>query len=85
MFGLDIWTIFGILAIICLVVSFVIGKNAIWGGLTLGIVLALIIGIINLIMGNGFNWQLLKKVLIITVLAGAIFETIGRLSKKKRS
>lgn len=84
MLGLDIWTALGILALVCLIVSFVIGKNAIWGGLTMGIIVALIVGLINLIMGNGFKWVLLKKILIIAVLAGGFFEVVGRLSKKKQ-
>jgi hypothetical protein len=84
MLGLDIWTALGILALVCLIVSFVIGKNAIWGGLTMGIIVALIVGVINLIMGNGFKWVLLKKILIIAVLAGGFFEVVGRLSKKKQ-
>lgn len=84
MFGLEIWNVLGILAVICLVVSFSIGKNAIWGALTMGIFLAIIVGIINLIMGNGFNWLLLKKILTIAVLAGVFFEIIGRFSKQLR-
>ena len=84
MFGLDIWTVLGIVAIISLIISFFIGKNAIWGGLTLGIIVALIVGIINWIAGNSFNWEILKKILIVAVLAGVFFEVLGRLSKKKR-
>lgn len=84
MFGLDIWTVLGIAAIICLVISFFIGKNAIWGGLTIGIIIGLIVGIINWIAGNGFNLELVKKILTVAILAGVFFEFLGRLSKKKR-
>jgi len=84
MFGLDIWTILGIAAIICLIISFFIGKNAIWGGLTMGIIVGLIVAIIYWIAGNGFNWELLKKILTVAILAGAFFEVVERLSKKKR-
>ncbi len=81
MFWLNIWDVLGIVAILSLIVSFGIGKNAIWGGISLGIVICLVLLVINLISGNGLNWLLYKKVLIICTLAGALFEVIGRLSK----
>jgi len=84
MFGLEPWTILGIIAILCLLISFFIGKNAIWGGLTLGIIVGLMVGIISWIIGSGFNWTLLRKILIVAVLAGALFEIVGRLSKQSR-
>lgn len=78
MFGLNIWDILAIIAIISLIVSFGIGRNAIWGGISIGIIIYLVILVINLISGDGFNWILYKKVLITYVLAGALFEIIGR-------
>ena len=83
MFNLTLWDFIGIVAFICLFASFFIGKNAIWGGLVLGIVISVIVIIINLVIGNSFNLDLYKIILTISVLAGAIFELIGRLSKRK--
>ncbi len=83
MFDLNLWNALGIIAIICLVASFFIGKNAIWGGLTLGIVISVVALIVNLIIGNGFKSTLYKDILTVSVLAGALFEFIGRLSKPK--
>lgn len=78
--SLAIWSTLGIIAIIILIITFFIGKNSVWGTLTFGIVIALIVGIINIIRGTGFGWELSKKILIISILAGAFFEVLGRLT-----
>ncbi len=61
MSNLNVWDILGILAIILLLASFAIGKNAIWGTLTVGILICIVWAIVNLISGNPINWILLKK------------------------
>ena len=83
MFGLEIWTLLGILAVICLLISFAIGKNSIWGTFTLGIAICIIVAVVNLITGNGFNFPLLKKIIVVSVLIGGLFEFAGRIFKKR--
>jgi hypothetical protein len=80
---MDLWNILGIIAIICLLASFSIGKNAIWGTLTVGAILGLIVCLII-----GFKWELYKKILIVSVFVGVVFEVVGRLANhlaKKRN
>ena len=79
----NVWDILAVIAGISLVISFFMGKNAIWGTLTLGIIVAVIVAFI--FKESGFNWQLFKKVIIISILIGAFFELLGRLSKSKKS
>jgi hypothetical protein len=82
---LGIWDILGIVAIICLLISFAIGRNAIWGGLTIGILVCIVIAIIALISNGSVNWSIIKDMLIVFVLLGALFETIGRLFSSRKS
>lgn len=75
---MNIWDILGIAAIVCLIISFKIGRNAIWGAFTLAIIVGLVISIFR-----GFEWSFYKKVLIIGVLTGALFELLYRLFRKQ--
>jgi hypothetical protein len=77
----DIWNILGIIAIILLLV-FARGKNSVWGGLTLGVIIGLIIAIVFIFKGEIFSWSILKKSAIIGVLAGVAADLLGRLSQK---
>ena len=77
------WDILGIIALIGLIASFFIGKNAIWGALSIAVIVCVVIAVINLISGNHLNWELYKKIAITLVLIGSIFELLGRLAKKK--
>jgi hypothetical protein len=82
MFGLNFGDILGIIAIIFLVASFFIGKNAIWGTLNLGIIVCVVVGVVNLIRADEFlNLILFEKILIRFILAGALIEILGRVSK----
>ncbi len=75
---MNLWDILGIAAIICLIISFKIGRNAIWGTFTLAIIIGLVISIFR-----GFDWLFYKKVLTIGVLMGALFEFLYSLFRKK--
>jgi hypothetical protein len=82
---MNIWDILGIIAIAAFVLSWgLIGKNAIGGGLTAGVLIGLIVGVINLIMGNGFDWFLVRKIITIGILAGFVLELMYLLSRKNR-
>lgn len=77
------WIPLIIVAVILLVI-FWRGPNAIWGGITFGLIIGLIVAIINSFLGKGFHWSTIGKVTIICVLIGGFFEIIGKLSGRKR-
>jgi hypothetical protein len=79
-----VWNILGIVAIVCLVISFSIGRNAIWGAFTIGIIVCAIIALIAFFSTGAVNWLVLKDMLTVFVLLGALFEIIGRLSTKRK-
>jgi MFS superfamily sulfate permease-like transporter len=80
---LEIWNILGLLATIALII-FWRRRNAVWGGLFIGIVLGLVIAIIYTIMGNGFNWSIIGKVTVSGTLIGLIAELLGIFSDRLR-
>jgi hypothetical protein len=57
---LIIWNIPGVIAVVMLIL-FRRDRNAVWGGLTLGIIIGVILAVINVIRGQGFQWLLLKN------------------------
>jgi len=78
----DTWNILGIIALIGLII-FARGKNSIWGGLTLGVIVGLIIAVIFYFKGEDFSWLFIKKSAIIGVFAGLLADLLGKLSKPK--
>jgi len=72
----DVWTILGILAIV-LLVFFSKGRNAVWGGLILGILLGFAVVFFLVLKGDGFNWYFLARGATIGTLAGLASELIG--------
>lgn len=78
---MNIWIILGVISVILLIISFSRGRNAIWGGLTLGIIVGLVTAIIYGAMGRP-DWLILVKGGIIGVLVGFIFEIIAFLARK---
>ena len=83
MFESPYWNISGALAVLALLVSFFIkGRNAIWGGLTLGIICTIVIYLIDFFTNEKMNWILAKKISIVLVLAGTFFEIAARLNKR---
>lgn len=79
---MNTWDILGIVAILILLASFKMGKNAIWGTFTTGIIICIIWGIVNLVTGNPLNWLLFKKISIISVLIGGLLQLPALLKKK---
>jgi len=77
------WTILLIIAIISLVV-FHSGRNAVWGGLTIGVFIGFIIALISFFRGNGFQWSLIGKSMIVAALIGLVAELLGKLSGRMR-
>jgi len=74
---MDIWNILGIIAILCLLASFKIGRNAIWGTLTVGAIGGLIYCLFS-------DFSSFKKILIVSVFIGLFFELLGRLANAIR-
>lgn len=68
----NIWNILGITAIILLVIYFKKGRNAVWGGLTLGIIVGALI-----FLFNDFNLFYLKVASILGTIIGFIAELLG--------
>jgi len=80
------WISLGILSIILLVIYFRKNKNAVWGGLTSGIIIGLIVAIFFAVKGPGFNLYIIGKGAIAGTIIGFIAELLGMASdyiKKK--
>ena len=77
MINFDIWQILGIITIILLAV-FWKKKNAVWGGLTLGIIIGIIIAIFSVLKGNGFDWYVIGKSATLGTILGFVAELLGR-------
>jgi thiamine transporter ThiT len=75
------WISLSIIAIVLLVLFFPKGPNAIWGGLTIG----LLVGIVMAIVGTGFNWFTIGKATIIGTLVGGAADLLGLVSDKLRT
>jgi chromate transport protein ChrA len=54
------------------------GRNAVWGGATLGVIVGLVVAIVT------GNWSLLSLIFVIGVFTGTLFEWGWRLTKRKR-
>jgi len=80
----DIWNIFGIISVICLVISIFLDKSAIWGSFILGTSACIVIAVITYFINSHVNWSLVKDILIVFVLAGSMFELISKLTNSKK-
>ena len=71
-----------IVSIILLAVYFRRGRNALWGGLTAGVIIGFIIALFS-----GFNWYIVGKGAISGTMVGFVTELLGTLSDylKKRT
>ncbi len=78
MLDLNVWTIFGGISIVLLIL-FWKKKNAIWGGLTIGIIVGFLIAIVYLFKETGFNWSIIGKSTVSGVMIGFVAELLGML------
>jgi hypothetical protein len=76
------WYILGIIALIFLIFNFWQGRNAVWGGFTLGIIGGIIVAIISVLFGNDFDFSIIWKGMIVGTLIGVIAELLGIISDK---
>ena len=72
------WIVLSAIATISLIAFFIRGRNAVWGGATIG----LIVGIIVSLVGDGFNWSIIWKGIVIGALLGLVAELLGKLSDR---
>ena len=78
------WNILGVVAIILIFFFFSKGKNAVRGGLSIGLVIGIILGLVYVFKGDGFNWNLFKKSIIVGTLLGGLAELVAMINKQKR-
>ena len=71
------WTILSIITIFSLIAFFSCGRNAVWGGATLGLIIGFIVAFVH----DGFEWYTVWKGVVVGVISGVIFEMPARLSK----
>ena len=79
-----VWKILGIITIILLVV-FGRKRNAVWGGLTVGIVIGFIVVLFSVFRDDGFDWYTIGKGGTVGVLLGFLAEALGRVSDYLKS
>ncbi len=80
----SIWTILGIISIVLLIIYWggfgpKFGPNAVWGGLTLGLIIGFIVAIFFVFKGAGFNWYIIEKSAILGTIIGFFAELLGML------
>lgn len=73
-----IWIIFGIASAVLLAIYFR-SPNAVWGGLTVGIIIGLIIALFS-----GFDWYVVGRSAISGTVIGFGAELLGKVSDKMR-
>jgi len=74
-----IWTILGIIAIILLII-FWQKRNAVWGGLTIGIIIGFMVTVFYLFKKGEFNWFIIGEGAILGTILGFIVELLGKVS-----
>jgi len=79
MINFNIWIVLGIITVILLAVFWKI-RNAVWGGLTLGIIIGFILAVFFLLNGSGFDWYIIGKIAISGTILGFIAELLGKFS-----
>jgi len=79
MLNFVIWVILGIIVIILLLIYWR-NRNAVWGGLTIGIILGLIVAIFYIFRGHGFNWSIIGKGATLGTMIGFGAELLGKIS-----
>ncbi len=80
---MEIWNILSIMGILFLILYSFKGRNSVWGMLTLGVIVGIITATISYFLGYGFNWTLIKKIVVCFVLFAAVYEIAYYLLKPK--
>ena len=77
-----IWNLLIVVAVIALIISFSSGKNSVWGGLTLGIIIGVIWAIVASVIGKDFHAVIILRLAVIGALVGFGFDLLAKLSEK---
>lgn len=75
---LNIWIILGAVSVVLLFIYWG-GRNAVWGGLTIGAIIGAVIALFS-----GFEWFVIAKSAITGTLIGFGAELLGKVSDKMR-
>lgn len=76
-----LWLTLGIITIVLLVIYWGrFGPNAVWGGLTGGLIIGFIVAIFLYFQRNGFDWYIIGKVAILGTMLGFMAELLGKVS-----
>jgi membrane protein implicated in regulation of membrane protease activity len=76
---LNIWTILGVVSLILLALYWN-RRNAVWGGLTIGIIVGLVIALFS-----NFDWWIVGKSAVSGTIIGFGAELLGKMSDKMRN
>jgi Na+/proline symporter len=79
----SLWPPLGLLCIVLLVVYWR-NRNAVWGGLSIGIVVGLLTAVGFAIWGDGFSWRVVAKISIVVTLLGFGAELLAKTSNYVR-
>ncbi|MBM3251310.1 MAG: hypothetical protein FJZ11_00815 [Candidatus Omnitrophica bacterium] len=79
MSSFDIWKLLAVIIVILLIV-FWRRRNAVWGGMTLGIIIGIIFAIIYVFKGSSFDWYVIGKGAILGTMSGFIAELLGKIA-----
>lgn len=77
--ALNIWTILGVISAVLLIVYWG-NRNAVWGGLTIGIIIGLAISLFS-----GFDLSVVGKGAVVGTMLGFVAELLGKISDKIRN
>lgn len=74
-----IWIIAGFIVFFALAI-FWRRRSAVWGGLTIGIIIGLLVATYFAFKGSSFDWYLVAKIVVVTTLVGLGAELLGKIS-----
>lgn len=80
-----IWWILAAVAAILLAIYFFNGRNAIWGGMTSGLLIGAAVAAFFMVRGDGFDLSLIGKGAVVGTLVGFVAELIGRAPPRLRT
>ena len=76
------WIIVGLISLVLLLVTFFGERNAVWGGLTFGVLMGLIVALVYFYTGRGFEWLTIYKGAVIGVIVGFFAELLPTILKR---
>lgn len=75
------WQVLGFIAVILSIIYFRKGRNAVWGGLTIGAIVGLIIAVILAFRSKGFNLYVILKAITVGIIVGFLAELLDEIPK----